>query len=242
MEIKLEKSIIDGLSSRGVLAYVAVKMAEGAKATTAVLAQSVGAQSGSMKEGLDELSLAAPGLVMREGNKWVCGQPREDGEGQVLTMTASRYQTFMDDLKKYWDFMTTPGGGSPSPFEPSKADCFQIQRFLKDHGGWSREMWLTAFRNRAISIIEFSHASRTEPFCQWIPKLAKYEKDVLDRFDKPAQRGERHGKVHDIQQGNRAAGSEFLNRVRARAQGGTDREVRDDVRAGGEPHRHNGTA
>lgn len=225
-EIKLEKSIIDGLTSRGVLAYVAVKMAEGSRATTAVLAELVGAQSSVMKEGLEQLSLAAPGLVLRDGNKWMCGEPK--GDGQVMSLVASRYQAFVDDLKKYWDYFN-----KPTPFTITPKDGATIQRFLKDYSGWGPVEWAVALHNRMVSIIEFQHASRSEPFYAWIPKLSNYEASPLDRFNKPAEGSERHGKIHSIQQGNRDEGSKFIDRLRAAdsAEGYGDRDLLKKVRS-----------
>jgi hypothetical protein len=216
LEIRLEKSIIDHLSSRGVLAYVAVKMADGAKATTAVLASLVHAQTGVMREGLTELSLAAPGLLIREKNTWLCGTVGA-GQGQVLQLSASadRYRSFVDDLKRYWEAVNH---GIIPPFSMGKMDGHAIQGFLNDHREWTQDDWRAALNNRAVSVLKHQHDSRTAPLYTWVRGLAKYSGDVLDRFGKPVDGGsEKHGKVTSIQHGNREAGNEFIAGVRARA-------------------------
>jgi hypothetical protein len=223
LEIKLEKSIIDHLSSRGVLAYVAVKMADGAKATTAVLASLVHAQTSVMREGLQELSLAAPGLLMRERNTWVCGTV-EAGQGEIVQISESsdRYRSFVDDLKLYWEAVNRDRSRDVEeylgpPFSMGAKDGSTIRGFLVDNPEWTQAQWRLALHNRAISVVKFQNDSRTAPLYSWVRMLAKYSGNVLDRFGKPVDGGsEKHGKVTSIHQGNREAGDEFIAGVRAR--------------------------
>ena len=84
MEIILDSSIIEQLSSNGVLAYIAVKMADGTEATTAALAGLVRSKTGNMLDGLKDLAVAVPELVAKAPkNKWRCGVIKA-GEGVVL--------------------------------------------------------------------------------------------------------------------------------------------------------------
>ena len=65
MEVTIDTSIVEGLSSNGVLAYVAAKIADGTEATTAALAGLVRCRTGVMLEGIKELAVAAPELVAK---------------------------------------------------------------------------------------------------------------------------------------------------------------------------------
>lgn len=237
MEVSLEKSIIDNLSSRGVLAYVAVKIAWGTQATTAALADLVRAQTSAMLEGLKELSLAAPGLVRKDKSRWVCGNAHFGNSEPVQTLESGRFQLFMDDMKKYWDFLN-----QDIPFEVTPADGMAIRRFLSNHRAWTQDEWRQALNNRKASV-KLGQASRTEPFHVWMDKLATYAAGPLDRFYKPLE-GDRHGKVIGIQHANREAGSRFLDRIRARegAKGGGDRDISEDVRPVREQNRNGRTA
>lgn len=217
-EITLENSIIDGLSSKGVLAYVAIRRCDGKICTTAVLAESVRSQSGAMLEGLKELELAAPGLLRKQGTKWLCGSCAVEGGGEVISVASDRFRMFVDDLKLYWDSLT-----DSSPFSFTPADGAAIRRLLTNYQAWGKEQWLPALRFRWISVHKYGSASPTQPFHEWIPKLPSYSGGPLDRFGKPIHaESERHAKVTDIQRGNREAGSRFLDNIRRRSEGGSD--------------------
>ena len=60
MEILLDSETIAKLSTNGVLAGLAVKLADGTEATTAALAGLVRCQTVRMLDGLKELAVAAP--------------------------------------------------------------------------------------------------------------------------------------------------------------------------------------
>ena len=100
MEVTIDTSIIESLSSNGVLAYVAVKIAEGSEATTAALAGLVRCKTGNMRDGMKELTVAVPELVTRArnpktgkfNNHWCCGVVKA-GDGVVLqNLDSERYR------------------------------------------------------------------------------------------------------------------------------------------------------
>ena len=225
MEIKRE--IIEKLSSKGILAYVAVSMADGTKATTAALAALVRAPTATMLEGLKDLSTFFPGLVKKEKNSWICGEVKvEDG---VQILDSSRYRLFVDDLKKYWDYLNSNYDPhlpyDALPFSMSGKDGQAIRTFLADNPDWTQDDWRKALNNRNKSV-QLSAASSTEPFYVWIGKLASYAAGPLDRWYKPVG-GERHGKAIVIQQQNREAGSRFIDSVRngSGAKGGSNTTI-----------------
>ena len=163
MEVSIDSSIIENLSSNGVLAYVAVKLAEGREATTPALAGLVRCKTGNMLDGIKELAVAVPELVTRARNRktgklnnhWVCGVVKA-GDGVVLqNLESERYRAFVDDLKKCHDFLN-PG----IPFEMGGKDGVQIRRFLSDHRQWTQDDWRTALKNRKESV-RLGHASRS---------------------------------------------------------------------------------
>ena len=148
MEIKIDTSIIEKLSSNGVLAYIAVKMAEGTEATTAALAGLVRCKTGNMLDGLKDVAVAVPELVSKAPkNKWRCGVVKA-GEGVVLqSLDSERYRVFVDDLKKYWDYL------NPSlPFEMNGKDGLQIRKFLSDH-----RQWIQARLGTGVEVPNYQH-------------------------------------------------------------------------------------
>ena len=200
MEIILDSAIIEQLSSNGVLAYIAVKMAEGTEATTAALAGLVRSKTGNMLDGLKDLAVAVPELVAKAPkNKWRCGVIKA-GDGVVLqNLESERYRLFVDDLKKYWDYL------NPAlAFEMGGKDGVQIRRFLSDHRQWTQSEWCLALKNRIISVKQHSHASRTAPLWTWVGQLDNYAAGPLDRWNKPVEGGG-NGKADTIQQRNREA-------------------------------------
>lgn len=201
MDITLERAVIELLSHRGILAYLAVTMADGTTVTTAILAGLVKARTESMKEGVEELIRATGGsLVRRNKNKWICGAQLLPEEVQILD--SSRFQRFVDDLKKYWEFLVPE-----TPFAMGGRDGQTIQRFLKDHPGWDQEQWRQALNNRGKSVVRFNAASRTEPFYAWINKLGSYLGGPLDRYGHPVEQGgnsDKHQRAVAVEDGNRA--------------------------------------
>ena len=80
----MQDTLIQQLSSKGILAYVAVSMLGNGEVTTAALAELVKSQAGAIREGLHELSLVAP-VVCRKApkNKWSCGEIQA-GDGVIV--------------------------------------------------------------------------------------------------------------------------------------------------------------
>jgi hypothetical protein len=214
MKISLEKDVIDTLSLKGIIAYVAVMLAEGTTASTAALAGLVKCRTEIMKEGLEELiNCYGPTFLQKHASKWICGdRPQPLGE-TVQILDSSRYREFLDDLKIYHDKLN-PNGPS---FAMGARDGQVIQRFLKDHPNWSQEDWRRALHNRAIAVLKFAAASRTEPFYAWIGNLGSYGAGPLDRFGKPVEGGNgRHEKAIGVQNANRDAGEKFITNLRTR--------------------------
>lgn len=203
MDIQLDTAVLDRLTSCGVLAYVAVKMAEGSEATTAALAGLVKTRTGIMLEGLKELSVEMPGLVEKKkskSQKWCCGEIKA-GDGVVVqSLDSERYRLFVDDLKKYWDYLNPD-----LAFEMGGKDGSQIRIFLRDHRGWVQETWLTALRYRAISIVKYGHATRTEPLWTWVGYLAEYVAGPKNQFNKPVEGSGKHGEASVTRDRNREA-------------------------------------
>ncbi len=206
MVIEIDTEIIEKLSSSGVLSYIAVKLADGTEATTAALAGLVRCKTGNMLDGLKELSVAAPELIAKvpKSTKWRCGVIKA-GDGVLLqNLESERYRVFVDDLKKYWDFL------NPTlPFEMGGKDGVQIRRFLNDHRQWVQEDWLAALRNRAISVVKHGHDSRTRPLWTWVGQLDNYAAGPLDRWNKPVE-GNGNGKASIREQSNRQGNEEYL--------------------------------
>ena len=204
MEIILDTAIIEQLSSNGIVAYVAVKMADGTEATTAALAGLVRCRTGVMLEGVKEVSVAAPELVAKAPkNKWRCGVVKA-GEGVVLqSLESERYRAFVDDLKKYWDYL------NPTlPFEMGGKDGTQIRRFLQDHRQWIQADWRTALQNRSKSV-RMGHAPQSQALWVWVGRLDEYSAGPLDRWNKPVE-GSGNGKAFDREQRNRQGSEEYI--------------------------------
>ena len=69
MEIKLETEVFEGLTYRGVLAYVAARFLGDGSWTTAQLAQTVSCNTSLMLEGMRELHAVAPEIVGKQSEK-----------------------------------------------------------------------------------------------------------------------------------------------------------------------------
>ena len=183
MEVTIDTSIIENLSSNGILAYVAVKMAEGKEATTAALAGLVRCKTGNMLDGLKDVAVAVPELVAKAPkNRWRCGVVKA-GEGVVLhNLESERYRVFVDDLKKYWDFL------NPTlPFEMNGKDGAQIRKFLSDHRQWTQADWRNALNHRKTSVVRFSNAASSQPLWVWVGRLDDYAAGPIDRYNKPVE-------------------------------------------------------
>jgi hypothetical protein len=211
MEVSIDSSIIENLSSNGVLAYVAVKLAEGREATTPALAGLVRCKTGNMLDGIKELAVAVPELVTRARNRktgklnnhWVCGVVKA-GDGVVLqNLESERYRAFVDDLKKYWDFLN-PG----LPFEMGSKDGAQIRRFLSDHRQWTQDDWRNALNHRKTSV-KLGNAPSSQPLWVWVGRLDDYSAGPLDRFNKPLE-GNGNGKAAIREQLNRQGNAEYI--------------------------------
>ena len=203
LEMELESALLQKLSSRGILAYVAVSSAGNALASTAALAGLVRVQTWLMLDGLKELAAEAPSVVVKAPkNKWQCGAG--GAEIGVRNLDSERYRLFVDDLKKYWDFI------NPAiPFAMGGADGAAIRQFLNDHREWNQAMWRDALRNRGISVKKHRNGSASESLYKWVRKLGDYAAGPLDTYNRPVE-GMGNGKAIAIQHGNRAAVEEFL--------------------------------
>ena len=204
MEILLDSETIAQLSVNGVLAYVAVKLADGTEATTAALAGLVRCQTVRMLDGLKELAVAVPEMVGKNKTRWRCGVVKA-GDGVILqNLDSEKYRLFVDDLKKCWDFLNPQ-----LPFEMSGKDGVQIRQFLSGHRQWVQGDWLTALRNRVISVVNHGHASRSQPLWIWVGRLDDYAAGPLDRWNKPIE-GNGNGKAAIREQLNRQGNAEYI--------------------------------
>jgi len=200
MELTIDTSIIEQLSSNGVLAYIAVKIADGTEATTAALAGLVRCKTGNMLDGIKEVSVSVPELVAKvpKSTKWRCGVVKS-GDGvilQNLDSATERRIAFIDDLKKYFEW-ANPG----TMFTMMAMDGMAVNRFLRIHKDWTQEMWRKALNNRGKS--EVNHA---QGLYAWVDKLAEYSAAPLDRYGKPmVNGGGKHGEAASIRDRNREA-------------------------------------
>lgn len=206
--IKLHNDILEKLSHRGILAYVAVTLAGDATLTTATLAGSVKVGSAIMLEGLKELSVMTPEAVIQKKNQWVCGLG--SGEEPVRNPDLDRFRALTEDLKKYWDFLNPE-----LPFSMGGKDGVAIKQFLKDHMNWTQEMWRVALNNRKNSVVYFAHGSRTEAFFTWVRKLGDYFAGPQNSYNKPVEGSGKHGKVISLEQQNNLAKQQYLGRQQA---------------------------
>lgn len=197
----LNPEILANLSSKGILAYVAVVMAGNAVATTAAMSSLVKCQSGVMLEGLKELAAVAPDIVRRDDKKWICG------EGCAVQLLESpRFHDFVEDLKKYWDHLN-PG----TAFNFTGGDGIAVRRFLNDHTAWDRQEWQKALNYRAHSVKAFGNASRTQGFVAWVRKLGDYAGGPLNEYGRPVEGSGNVGKAIAVEHSARAAAAAFLS-------------------------------
>lgn len=204
--ICLNPELIEKLSSKGVLAYVAVRLAGDAVLTTAALASLVHAAAGAMLEGLKELEMQHPEALSRTGKKWRCG---EGGAVQVLE-SSQRFHDLIEDISKYWSFLNPE-----VPFSFTGADGMAVKSFLSEHPKWERKMWQDALQNRARSVKSHGNGSRTQGIVQWIRKLADYAAGPLNEYGKPVEGSGNAGKAIAVEQANRAATAAYLSGTHA---------------------------
>lgn len=205
MDVVLKQEILDKLSHRGIMAYVAVSLAWNVEASTAVLASLVRVQTAMMREGLQELAVASVPAIVRPAKKgyWACG----DGTGEPGALAAitwndssTRYAVFVDDLKKFWDH-TNP----EIPFSMGAKDGQAIRRFLTDHRDWEQHHWRQALNNRSKSVV-----NRSAPFFTWIAKLSEHAAGPLNEYNKPQEGTGKHGAAIGVEQSNRTAREQVL--------------------------------
>lgn len=207
MEIVLDSEKIDSLSSNGVLAYVAVTMGVGSEVTTAALAMMVKARSTAMLDGLKELSTIIPELVSQSGRKWRCGIVKS-GDGVLLqNLESERFRLFVDDLKKYWDFL------NPNlPFQMGGRDGIQIRNFLINHPNWTQQNWRLALQNRKDSVVKHGVGTRTDPIWVWVSRLDSFASGMVDKFKNQVNG---NGKAAEQEDRNRTGNESYLARRRA---------------------------
>ena len=198
MIVEIDSNEIEKMTHRGVLAYVAVRLADGSEASTSALASIVRCGTPAMLEGLKEIS--ALGHVTKQKNKWICGSIRE-GEGVILQDVDPRRADFVDDLKLYWDSLN-PG----IPFTMDARDGAAVKSFLSRCRDWNVDMWRQAMRNRWLSVVRHSHASKSERIFKWVGRLDEYSGGPLNQYRRPVDDGTR------IEQQNASSAEEYLAR------------------------------
>lgn len=209
--ICLNPEILTKLTSRGVLAYVAVSIAGDNILSTASLAALVRAQTSVMLEGLKELSSEYPEKVrLEKRGRWACGIGGGGG-GPILGIDVSlRFRDLIDDLKKYWDYL------NPTiAFSFSGGDGHAVRAFLSDHPTWTRKMWQDALNYRAQSVKNFGNASRTERLVGWVRRLGDYAGGPLNQFNKPVEGSGNAGKAIANELANSQAVAAYLSAGRA---------------------------
>jgi len=205
--IELKQEIVERLSSKGILAYVAASIAGSGEASTAALAGLVKAQTGVMLEGLKELAVEAPDAVRASGRgKWQCGALMAGTGVIVQNLDSERYKTFVDDLYTYWNFLNPL-----IPFSLSGKDGAVIKRFLRDHPDWEREDITKALKHRIISIVKHGAASRSEPFYSWVGSLDKFAAGPINQYGRPVEGSGKHGQAISIEQQNSLARAAVLS-------------------------------
>jgi hypothetical protein len=208
--ICLNPEILSKLSSKGILAYVAVSMAGDSELSTATLASLVRAQTSVMLEGLKELAAEAPEKVRQNKKErtWTCGiGGGGGGPVPILGIDASlRFRDLIEDIKKYWDFLNPE-----VPFQFSGPDGVAVRAFLNDHPQWTRPMWQMALQHRGRSVKLYGNASRTQSLVAWVRKLGDYAGGPLNEYGKPVEGSGNVGKAVAIEHANNQAVSAYLN-------------------------------
>jgi hypothetical protein len=194
--IQLNEKLIEKLTFKGVLAYVAVSYAGSGVYTTALLASAVQSTTGLMREGMGELAIHYPTIVqwLSQARRWqIGGAP---GSMEVLEEESVRRINLIDDISKYWTFLNPE-----VPFSFGAPDGNAVRQFLKRNRQWKREDWQKALNNRAKSVI-----NKSDPVYRWLVGLEAYASSPLDQYMKPMTNGGgRAGKAIDLEQANSAA-------------------------------------
>jgi hypothetical protein len=203
-KLNVENAIIEKLTWKGILAYIAVSLAGSTEATTAALAGLVRAQTAVMLEGLKELTDVAPETVyLAKRGKWKCGG--ESIEAIVQNLDSNKYRVFVDDLSKYWKFLNPD-----IPFPMGGPDGTAIRQFLRDHQNWTPEQWRKCLHNRALSVARFGNGSRTESFVSWVRRLGDYAAGPMNAYNKPVEGSGKLGQTIATEAANRSAREIFI--------------------------------
>jgi hypothetical protein len=197
MEITLRSDILNTLTYRAVLAYVAVSALGDGEWTTAQLASMVKCNSSLMGEGLQELSSVARTVVDRASRmKWKVGSGSPDTTALVvMDERRIRRREFTDDLKMYWEHQN-----KGVPFAMTPRDCKAVDQFLRDNPTWERRMWQRALNNRFHSVV-----NRSQQLFSWVPRLVDYFDYPLDAYGKPRGENGKHEQAATTEAGNRLA-------------------------------------
>jgi hypothetical protein len=205
VDVVLKQETIEKLTHRGIMAYVAVSLAGDVDASTSMLAGLVRVQPTVMLEGLKELAVAEFGMV-RPGKKgrWLCGSPTAGVA--VATTGTERFAAFVEDIKKYWDYLNPD-----LPFPMGGADGAAIRHFLADHKEWGQEHWRPALSNRARSPV-----SKSAPIYTWVRKLSEFAAEPLNEYNKPQEGTGKKGVAISVEEANRSAREHVLGTVNGR--------------------------
>ncbi len=200
MDITLKTELLESLTYRGVLAYVAAQALGDGSWTTAQLAQAVSCNTSLMLEGMQELHGVAPEIVGKQiKTKWPVGTGMASDERvQILDSAAARKKDFLDDLKKAFEW-----ANEDLPFSMNAADGKAVGKWLKENPNWNRADWRKALNHRYKS----EGIVKTQKLYLWLPRLVEYREAPLDRFGKvmPFGVGGSVGKAIGVEQGNREA-------------------------------------
>lgn len=195
--IQISETIVENLSAKGVLAYVAVNVAGCGVYSTAALASAVHCSTAAMREGMQNLEDNHPEVVkwVKKEKKWfVGGMTNPVG---AIQEQSERRQQFIEDLKKYWDHL------NPNlAFSFGQITGTQVGLFLRRNPRWERKDWRQALNNRTRS----EGLVRTMPIASVVKSLEMYAAGPLDRYGKALEfGGAAHGKALGIEAANRAA-------------------------------------
>lgn len=193
--IQISEAIIEKLSSKGILAYVAVNVAGCGVYTSAALASVVHCTTAVMLEGMKDLADHQPEVVQWKEKKWYVGGA-ENPVGALQVQSERRIQ-LIDDLKKSWDHLN-----QDLPFSFTSTDGMAVSKFLRDHPEWTVQDWRKALNYR----IRSEGLVRSQPAFMFLKTLEKYSSGPLDRYGKAMEHGPgAQGKALGVEAANRAA-------------------------------------
>lgn len=199
-EIIIHSEVVEMVTYRGVLAYVAVRTLGDGRWTTAQLAKVVSCNTSLMLEGMQELHGVAPEYVHKQDKmKWPLGSGVADGEKvQILESDSARRKDFLDDLKNSFEW-----ANNGMPFTMNAADGRAVQAWLKENKHITRPEWKKAIYYRYMS----EGIIKTQRLYLWLGRLNEYLDAPKDRFGKsmPNGIGGKHGEAIGREQGNYAA-------------------------------------